>query len=515
MKNYAPVALMNGRYEGIAGKAIVFDASSSYDPNGDALQYRWDFDNDGVYDTPWMASPRIRYVYHTPYNGFVRVEVSDGKFTDECIARVFIKNTATAPITGEIDQSQEKADGYVKIYQQYWYAQGFKPSMCGLDGIDLLIARHGIAINEILLGILKIIFGFLNIDISNLFLGKLTVAIYKDLEDVKDGNAICSKVFSANEIDRQMKWIHIDFNKKLKWNRTYYIVVYQDRGNKWQYYEWYYGTGNPYQRGSSYDGNSLTWTWDENENRDFCFRTYAHETGDEGDGIVERWAVIIGGTAYYSNNDAHDWENCLLSHGWDSSHIQVLVYPIFEQVESTMEWLASVDDGDDLDLIAWSSHGGGSVWGYGFGVSDGGITDDDLNAWLNNCSAKGFCLVADTCYAEWAIYHLKGEGRVILAASAKDRYSYCGGYIKNGVFSYFLMEPSYDFFPRDGKPDGALTMKELDANNDGWISAEEAFPYAAEKTDEFAKWEGWGEDYYQYPQMYDGFDGDFTISYVG
>ena len=176
-----------------------------------------------------------------------------------------------------------------------------------------------------------------------------------------------------------------------------------------------------------------------------------------------------------------------------------------------MEWLASVDDGDDLDLIAWSSHGGGGEWGYGFSIYDGGITDDDLNAWLDDCSAKGFCLVADTCYAEWAIYHLKGEGRVILAASAMDRKSYCGGYIKNGVFSYFLMESSYDFFPRDGKPDGALTMKELDANNDGWISAEEAFPYAAEKTDEYNEWR---DVPIQYPQMYDGFDGDFTITYV-
>ncbi|MCD6331337.1 MAG: caspase family protein, partial [Thermoplasmata archaeon] len=301
----------------------------------------------------------------------------------------------------------------------------------------------------------------------------------------------------------------------------YYIVVYQDRGNKWQYYEWYYGTGNPYQRGSSYDGNSLTWTWDKNTDIDFCFRTYAHETGDEPDGVVERWAVILGcrdtisGTAYYADNDAYDCKECLVRHGWDESHIKMLISPSFDEVKSAMEWLASVDDGDDLDLIVWTSHGGGSGWGYEFNVYDGSIKDDDLNAWLDDCSAKGFCLVANSCDAGWAIHHLKEEGRVILASSAKNRSSYVSSYIENSVFLYFLMEPSYDFFPRDGKPDGALTMKELDANNDGWISAEEAFPYAAEKTDEFAKWEGWGEEYYQYPQMYDGFDGDFTITFIG
>ena len=67
-------------------------------------------------------------------------------------------------------------------------------------------------------------------------------------------------------------------------------------------------------------------------------------------------------------DNAHDWERCLLSHGWDSSHINVLVYPTFKQVKSAMEWLASVEDGDDLDLIAWDSHGGGSSWDYVFMV---------------------------------------------------------------------------------------------------------------------------------------------------
>ncbi|MCD6572582.1 MAG: PKD domain-containing protein, partial [Thermoplasmata archaeon] len=98
MKNYSPVALMNGNYEGMAGKSIVFDASSSYDVNGDALQYRWDFDNDGIYDTPWMMSPRIAHTYHTPYNGFVRLQVSDEKFTDECIARVMVTDAAKGDV---------------------------------------------------------------------------------------------------------------------------------------------------------------------------------------------------------------------------------------------------------------------------------------------------------------------------------------------------------------------------------------------------------------------------------
>ncbi len=194
-----------------------------------------------------------------------------------------IKNISS---TQEIDQRQEKQDGYVRIYQQYCYAQSFKPSMCGLDGIDLLIARHGIALNGIF-RIFSKLFG-------SFFLGNLEVGIYKNLEDVKEGKPLCNKTISAGEISRSPTWIHIDLSKNLKWNRTYYIVVWQDGGSDRQYYKWYYGTGNPYDRGSSYDGNSLIWNWSENASRDFCFKTYAHKTGDEADGIVERWAVLIG-----------------------------------------------------------------------------------------------------------------------------------------------------------------------------------------------------------------------------
>lgn len=60
---------------------------------------------------------------------------------------------------------------------------------------------------------------------------------------------------------------------------------------------------------------------------------------------------------------------------------------------------------------------------------------------------------------------------------------------------------------------GALTMKELDTNNDDWISAEEAFPYAAEKTDEYLKVIEHGPA--QNPLIYDGYEGELKISYVG
>ncbi len=512
--NHPPVALINREYEGIVGKAIIFNASSSYDPDSDTLQYRWDFDNDGIYDTPWISLPEIKHVYNKPYNGFVRLEVKDAHDAmDECVARVMIKNAQTTPITQEIDQHQEKEDGYVKIYEDKIYAQSFKPSMCGLDGIDLLIARHGLT-GEIL----KKLFG---ISAPNIFLGDLVVGIYGELGDIFSNESVRnSKVFetriSPDKISRVATWVHIDIsNVELK-DKTYYIVVYQDGGNPYQYYKWYYGSGDPYDRGKAYSSSWAT-NWQEFGSNDFCFRSYAHKTGDEPDGKEERWAVIFGclethiGIDYYADNNAYDLRDTLLSHGWDASHIKVLISPRWTDVKNGIEWLDSMDDGDDIDVVAWSSHGGEG----GFWTKDGGIVyDRDMNPWLNKCDAKGMFIAISTCNSGGAIEHLAAEGRVIMTSCKEDESTGTPPLLKNSVFFYFLAEPYDDKYPRDGKPDGALNQESMDKNNNGWVSAEEVYQYVYSSVSTWVDEHANGR-YSMHPQLYDGYDGDLDVTYFG
>jgi len=77
--NPTAVAAITGSYSGNECQAISFDGSGSTDPDGDSLQYRWDFDNNGTWDTDWSVSPRASYTWSDPLSGTVRLEVRDGR----------------------------------------------------------------------------------------------------------------------------------------------------------------------------------------------------------------------------------------------------------------------------------------------------------------------------------------------------------------------------------------------------------------------------------------------------
>jgi len=73
--NNPPVADANGPYTGLAGQPVHFDGSGSWDPDGDALTYAWDFDMDGQYDDGTGGQPA--YTWNSTYAGNIKLRVTD------------------------------------------------------------------------------------------------------------------------------------------------------------------------------------------------------------------------------------------------------------------------------------------------------------------------------------------------------------------------------------------------------------------------------------------------------
>lgn len=76
-----PNADAGGPYSGKVGQTVIFDASKSSDPQGKTLEYKWDFDYQGIgditWDTGWLTTPTTTHTYNTEKQYDVRLLVRE------------------------------------------------------------------------------------------------------------------------------------------------------------------------------------------------------------------------------------------------------------------------------------------------------------------------------------------------------------------------------------------------------------------------------------------------------
>lgn len=79
-----PIANAGGIHFKNGDTDITLDASGSVDYSSppQTLRFRWDFTNDGSWDTDWLESPTINHVYEGTWEGNVKLEVWDGRLRD-------------------------------------------------------------------------------------------------------------------------------------------------------------------------------------------------------------------------------------------------------------------------------------------------------------------------------------------------------------------------------------------------------------------------------------------------
>ena len=265
-----------------------------------------------------------------------------------------------------------------------------------------------------------------------------------------------------------------------------------------------------------------------------------------GDGVVDYWAVIVGIEDYqsitdlsYTIDDAEDMRNVLLSYGnWDNSNIQFLtdVDASKSGIDTAIANMASKSDADDVCLFFFSGHGSRIPDDDGDEADtfdevicpwnttkdlENVISDDELGTWLSVCP-RNIVVILDTCmsggftkgieeivksvtnpqvpkdaiakkhFGEGLVERLKQRpisrdlnktGYVVLMACEEDKSAYESRRLKNGVFTYYIVEGLWG---------------PADTDNDNNVSAEEDFNYADPLVRQYKPTN-------QAPQLWDGY----------
>jgi len=74
---HAPICEPGGPYKGTVGIPVTFDGRWSYDPDGTIVEYAWDWDWTGQFET--SSQPTAQHTWDAPFQGTVLLRVTDNE----------------------------------------------------------------------------------------------------------------------------------------------------------------------------------------------------------------------------------------------------------------------------------------------------------------------------------------------------------------------------------------------------------------------------------------------------
>jgi hypothetical protein len=216
----------------------------------------------------------------------------------------------------------------------------------------------------------------------------------------------------------------------------------------------------------------------------------------------ECWAVLVGVSNYqylndlnYSDDDARELSQSL-SPVWGSSHIRLLTdsQATKTAILSAISWLASNADSDDTVLFSFSGHGSSRGYFCPYNSltysNSNDISSSELANALRVVQAGKFVVVLDSCYAGTFQSNLTYNGRVIMMACRSSETSGEYGALRNGVFTYYILQAIDKF-------------GDADTNHDYELSAEEVALYANPLTTQYKST--------QHPVLDDRYSGELAM----
>jgi hypothetical protein len=231
------------------------------------------------------------------------------------------------------------------------------------------------------------------------------------------------------------------------------------------------------------------------------------------------YGLIVGVADYpgtvndlrFTDDDAREIRTALLRYGnWQEANVQLLLDAAATKsaIQAAIGQIGAVADADDVVLFFFSGHG---TFGSDVAPLDEGdgsdeylcaygstltsfIRDDELSDWLGSLPTTNVVVALDTCHSGGQIKAPGGvvrslpgtptgmvqrgdgfaadlsprlaprdmddnPGGVVLTAADDDEYSYEFVFLRNGLFSYFLIGGLEQYADRDG--DGELSAEEL------------------------------------------------------